>query len=103
MEDLGAHRMGGGLQLVKGGLGLCGRQVGGGQVKGRQIGGLLRGLIIDFANDDLDAAQGQPPVRQMTALRILPQHVQGVPRLFRANQIFWLRHTSTERPPFPEH
>lgn len=88
LEDLGAHGMGGGLQLVKGGLRWHGRQISGGEVKGREIGGLLWDLIIDGANDDLNTAHGLPPLRQMTAAPMLPQHARGVPRLFRANQIF---------------
>jgi hypothetical protein len=82
--------MGGGFQLVKGGLRLHGRQISGGKVKGRKIGGLLRDLIIDGANDDLNTGHGFPPLRQMTADHMLPQHARGVPRLFRAKACFRL-------------
>ena len=48
--------MGVGFQLIERGCRLQGRHIDGGKIKGGQIGMLLRRLIIDFPNDDLNVA-----------------------------------------------
>ncbi|MEO6623854.1 MAG: hypothetical protein ABIN37_03340 [Burkholderiaceae bacterium] len=56
LEDLSPDRMGGCFQLVKRSRWRQLREISRGQVKGRQIGCVVQCLIIDFPNDNLNAA-----------------------------------------------
>jgi len=78
--------MGGCFQIIERGFGTQGSQICLRQIEGGQLLGRISGGIVEFLNDDLNAAHTALH-RENTTPHILPYAMELDPGLIRANKI----------------